>query len=97
LPLPAICHLDDTARLQTVNHADNPLLHTILRAYKQLSGIPLLCNTSANFNGRGFFPDARSAMQWGRLNFVWSNHVLYFKQEYGLLLKRNQGVAVGKE
>ncbi|RBL92873.1 carbamoyltransferase N-terminal domain-containing protein [Chitinophaga flava] len=75
--IPAICHLDGTARLQTVCESDNPVIFRLLNEYKKLSGIPLLCNTSANYNGKGFFPDVASAMNWGRVNYVWSNHFLY--------------------
>jgi len=79
--IPAVCHLDGTARLQTVNSTDNPVIYELLMAYKQLSGIPLLCNTSANLNGRGFFPDAASAMAWNEVNYVWCNNRLYEKTE----------------
>jgi carbamoyltransferase len=75
--VPAICHLDGTARLQTVNEDQNPTVFELLSAYKALSGVPLLCNTSANFKGSGFFPDVRSAMEWGRCRMIWSNGVLY--------------------
>ncbi|MFC4008210.1 carbamoyltransferase N-terminal domain-containing protein [Nonomuraea purpurea] len=77
--VPAIMHLDGTARLQTVSRADDPVLATILREYHKWSGIPVLCNTSANFNGYGFFPDAASAMEWGQIDLVWSEGVLYRK------------------
>jgi carbamoyltransferase len=79
--LPAICHLDGSARLQTVNKGQNQLIYQLLTCFKQLSGIPVLCNTSANFNGKGFFPDVKSAMTWGRVNFIWSNGKLYFKNK----------------
>ncbi|HUC57456.1 MAG TPA: carbamoyltransferase N-terminal domain-containing protein [Streptosporangiaceae bacterium] len=75
--IPAVIHLDGTARLQTVSQADDAVLATILREYHKWSGIPVLCNTSANHNGRGFFPDAASAMEWGQLAMVWSDGVLY--------------------
>jgi carbamoyltransferase len=75
--VPAICHLDGTARVQTVGPDDDPLMFEILTEYARLSGIPLLCNTSANHNGRGFFPDVRSAMAWGQVPAVWSDGVLY--------------------
>jgi carbamoyltransferase len=77
--IPAIMHLDGTARLQTVNESDDPNLHTILREYHRLSGIPVLCNTSANYNGRSFFPDVASAIEWGHLDQVWSEGLLYRK------------------
>jgi carbamoyltransferase len=79
--VPAIMHLDGTARLQTVNEADDPNLHAILREYYRCSGIPVLCNTSANYNGRSFFPDAASAMEWGRLDLVWSEGTLYRRED----------------
>jgi carbamoyltransferase len=70
--IPAIVHLDGTARLQTVSNDDDPVLAAILREYYKWSGIPVLCNTSANYNGCGFFPDAASAMEWGQVDLVWS-------------------------
>jgi len=79
--IPAICHLDGTARLQTVNESENPVMARLLNEYKRLSGIPLLCNTSANHNGRGFFPDVSSAMQWDQVNYVWCDNTLYEKEE----------------
>jgi carbamoyltransferase len=75
--IPAVRHLDGTARLQTVTAADDPTLTEVLREYHRLSGIPVLCNTSANFNGRGFFPDVASAMTWGRIDAIWSEGTLY--------------------
>lgn len=80
--IPAVCHLDGTSRIQTVNKKDNIEIFELLTEYKKLSGIPLLCNTSANFKGKGFFPDVQSAIEWGRTNFVWSDHTLYIKNGY---------------
>lgn len=81
LPLiPAVAHLDNSARLQTVNKNDNPMMFDLLRTYKNISGIPLLCNTSANFKGKGFFPDVESAIKWNKCNFVWSDGSLWFKE-----------------
>ena len=78
--IPAVLHLDGTARLQTVCEADDPDLTEVLREYHRLSGIPVLCNTSANHNGRGFFPDVASAARWGRVDMIWSAGVLYEKE-----------------
>jgi len=49
----------------------------LLVAFRARSGIPVLCNTSANCAGAGFFPDVRSACNWGKTNYVWSEGVLY--------------------
>jgi carbamoyltransferase len=81
--VPAIVHEDGTARLQTVSRRDSALLHRLLTAYRHLSGIPLLCNTSANHPGRGFFPDVRSAADWGHTDYVWCDDVLYTRAETG--------------
>lgn len=75
--VPAVVHLDGTARVQTVGPRDDPFVFEVLTEYERLSGIPLLCNTSANLNGSGFFPDVRSAMRWGRVPAVWSDGMLY--------------------
>ena len=78
--VPAVVHVDGTARLQTVPEDQPWAITRILTAYERASGIPVLCNTSANLNGRGFFPDVASAMDWGRLPRIWSDGVLYERQ-----------------
>jgi carbamoyltransferase len=75
--IPAVVHADGTARLQTVARQQEPLLYELLLCYEQLSGIPVLCNTSANLPGRGFFPSIAEVLRWGRVRHVWSSGVLY--------------------
>jgi carbamoyltransferase len=79
--IPAVCHLDGTARLQTVNRTENKIVADLLDEYMQLSKIPLLCNTSANLNGSGFFPDVRSAALWDKVNYIWCDNFLYERPE----------------
>jgi carbamoyltransferase len=81
--IPAVRHVDGTARLQTVNDRTAPLATAIVRAFAARSGIPVLCNTSANHNGRGFFPDVGSAMEWGRTAYIWSDGILYSSANTG--------------
>ena len=52
--LAAVTHVNRTARLQTVNSSTNPHLHDLLVAFKAQTGYGILCNTSLNFNGKGF-------------------------------------------
>ncbi len=52
--LQAVTHVDNSARIQTVAKADNPDMHAMLSAFKQLTGFGVLCNTSLNFKGKGF-------------------------------------------
>ena len=46
--IPAVVHVDGTARPQLVNETSNPLYHRLIRAYHGRSGIPLVLNTSFN-------------------------------------------------
>lgn len=78
--IPAVSHLDGTARLPTVSENVNPEIFLLLTEYKRISGLPLLCNTGANANGHGFFPNVASAIKCGKSNFVRSEeHVCYRK------------------
>ncbi|VIO70487.1 nebramycin 5' synthase [Bradyrhizobium ivorense] len=77
--VPAIVHLDGSARLQTVARNSPHKIAELLVEFEQLTGIPLLCNTSANLHGRGFFPDAAAACQWGRVEHVWCDGLLWTK------------------
>lgn len=52
--LEAIAHVDGSARVQTVSRTSNPRQHALLTAFAEQAGIGVLCNTSLNFNGRGF-------------------------------------------
>ena len=49
--IPAACHVDGTARVQTVSKRDEPFVHALLRAHERETGVPVLINTSFNFGG----------------------------------------------
>jgi len=49
--LPAITHVDGTARLQTVRRESNPLYYDMIAAFGRLSGVPVVLNTSFNIMG----------------------------------------------
>ena len=49
--IPAVTHVDYSARLQTVDEARNPALHGLLRAFHGRTGCPVLVNTSFNVRG----------------------------------------------
>ncbi len=46
--VPAVTHVDGSARVQTVRRADNPLYYDIIRAFDALTGCPVIVNTSFN-------------------------------------------------
>jgi carbamoyltransferase len=48
--LSAVNHVDDTGRLQSVSHQENPLYYELIRAFEQKTGIPVVLNTSFNEN-----------------------------------------------
>lgn len=52
--LRAVTHINGTARLQTVTPASNSDLFDLLSAFRNRTGYGVLCNTSLNFNGKGF-------------------------------------------
>jgi carbamoyltransferase len=49
--VPAITHVDYSARVQTVDKVRNPLLWRLLKAFEQKTGCPILVNTSFNVRG----------------------------------------------
>jgi carbamoyltransferase len=46
--VPAVVHVDGSARLQTLTAAQDPLLYRLLRAFERRTGVPILINTSFN-------------------------------------------------
>jgi carbamoyltransferase len=51
LDLPAITHVDNSARVQTVDEHGNPRFHALLTAFERLTDCPILLNTSFNVRG----------------------------------------------
>ncbi len=49
--VPAITHVDNSARVQTVDKQDNPLYHELISEFHELTGCPVIINTSFNVRG----------------------------------------------
>jgi len=49
--IPAVTHVDYSARIQTVHEETNPRFHALIRRFKYLTGCPVLVNTSFNVRG----------------------------------------------
>jgi carbamoyltransferase len=49
--IPAVTHVDYSARVQTVHQDTNPRFHALLMRFKELTGCPILVNTSFNVRG----------------------------------------------
>lgn len=48
--IPAVTHVDGTARMQTVSRATNPLFWNLIHEFERISGVPMVLNTSFNEN-----------------------------------------------
>ncbi|ABD86999.1 carbamoyltransferase family protein [Rhodopseudomonas palustris] len=60
--IPAIVHVDGTARIQTVAEATNPKLYRLLKEFEALTGVPVLVNTSFNVKGEPIVETPRDAV-----------------------------------
>lgn len=61
--IPAVRHVDGTARVQTVNRRQHPLLYDLLRAFQARTGVPVLVNTSFNTRGEPIVCTPRDALE----------------------------------
>jgi carbamoyltransferase len=61
--IPAVVHVDGTARIQTVDAESEPLVARMLRAYERRTGVPVVVNTSLNTAGRPMVDDPRDALE----------------------------------
>ena len=61
--IPAVVHVDGTARIQTVDAAAEPLVARMLARFEQLTGLPVVVNTSLNTAGRPMVDDPRDALE----------------------------------
>jgi carbamoyltransferase len=61
--IPAVRHVDGTARIQTVNAGQHPRYHALLRAFKEKTGVPVLVNTSFNTLGKPIVCTPRDAVE----------------------------------
>jgi carbamoyltransferase len=62
--IPAVVHVDGSARIQTVDPAEDPLVAGVLAAFEQRTGLPVVVNTSLNTAGRPMVDDPRDALEY---------------------------------
>jgi carbamoyltransferase len=82
--LPAITHVDYSARVQTVHKQSNPRFHQLISAFKALTGIAVVINTS--FNVRGEPPvctpkDAVECFLATEMDYVVMNNIILDKKQ----------------
>jgi carbamoyltransferase len=61
--IPAVVHVDGTARIQTVDHRSEPLLAEMLGAFERRTGLPVVVNTSLNTAGRPMVDTPHDALE----------------------------------
>ena len=80
--LPSITHVDGSARVQTIRQDHNPWLHRTLKEFEQLSGIPILLNTSFNPGGEPILNFCRVGLEMltsSELDLVLIDNTLFCK------------------
>jgi carbamoyltransferase len=78
--IPAVVHVDGTARPQVIARSQNPLYYDILSAYKVRSGVPVLVNTSFNVHEEPIInspAECARALSEGRIDFVVTEQAVY--------------------
>ena len=61
--IPAVRHVDNTARIQTINRDQHALYYDLLSAFKKKTGVPVLINTSLNTRGEPIVCTPRDAIE----------------------------------
>ncbi len=61
--IPAVVHVDGTARIQTIDREQEPLVARMLEAFERRTGVPVVVNTSLNTAGRPMVDDPRDALE----------------------------------
>lgn len=62
--IPSVVHKDGTSRVQTVNAKQHPGLYEVLSVWYNLTGVPVLLNTSLNIKGQPILNDWKDIVDW---------------------------------
>ena len=68
--IPAATHIDNTARHQTINENDNPHYYRLIKEFYDLTGVPILMNTSLNVNGTPIIETDEQAIEFSNQGLV---------------------------
>jgi len=61
--LPAVTHIDGSSRLQTISKTENEFIYNILDEFENITGVPVLINTSFNSRGKSILTHYQTAIQ----------------------------------
>jgi len=63
---PAICHIDNTSRIQTVSKQDNPNFYKLIKEFYKQTDCPMVLNTSLNIKGQPIVNNYLDAVEFSR-------------------------------
>ena len=90
--IPAVTHVDYSARIQTVDKETNPRYHNLLKKFKEITGCPVLVNTSFNVRGEPIvcsIKDAFNCFMGTNLDILVCENFILYKNDQNKNLKKN--------
>ena len=81
--LPSITHVDKTCRPQTVNKGQNKYFYDLIHSFYEITGTPILLNTSLNLGGKPIcstIKDAKEVLKTTNLDFLCVGNSIYSKE-----------------
>jgi carbamoyltransferase len=90
--IPAVTHVDYSARIQTVHAETNPRYHALLSRFKELTGCPVLVNTSFNVRGEPIVStpeDAFHCLMGTEMEFLAVGNCILHKEQQDPALKQD--------
>jgi len=90
--IPAVTHVDSSARIQTVTNNSNPRLHKLLEAFHERTGCPILINTSFNVRGEPIVESIENAYMCfmrTEMDYLVVNNCILRKQDQPQLSESN--------
>ena len=90
--VPAITHIDYSARIQTVHADTNPLYHAVISKFKEITGCPLVVNTSFNVRGEPIIctpTDAFKCFMGTEMDALAVGNFVLYKEQQDDALKEN--------
>ena len=90
--VPAITHIDYSARIQTVHQDTNPRYHSLISRFEEITGCPLVVNTSFNVRGEPIVctpEDAFHCFMGTELDILVIENFLLHKEQQDESLKEN--------
>ena len=90
--VPAITHVDYSARIQTVHSDTNPRYHEVISKFKEITGCSLVVNTSFNVRGEPIVctpTDAFKCFMGTEMDVLAVGNYILFKEQQNVALKKN--------